>query len=331
MEFSKEQQLKMHDYLVFSRSLGEKIVEYIFSGKIAGAIHPSLGQEAVNAGIMAAVDFSDIKFHVSVTHRQQPVIAKKVGMEKFLGELLNRQNGLDGGTAGEYHVVSLKDGLYPGTGALGGAWAIATGYAWALKQQGKKNEVILVPYGDGATSEGPVYEAMNIAAINKVPILFLIENNGVAMSTPIEKESPVKNLSVRAAACGMKGITVDGNDVEAVTEAILHGLKLAALNEPNLVELKTWRWEGHYVGDDQSKYRDVSFRDNLDLIDPVKKYEKKLLKRCYVDEEYIKKVHNEKNKFMEDAFGKALTAEFPTRDQVLDYDKIYSNNAGGEI
>lgn len=331
MEFTKDQLLKMHEYLVFSRVMGEKIKELIFSGKIAGAIHPSLGQEAVNAGILSAIDITDLKVHSTATHRQQGVLAKRVGLQEFCNELLTKQGGINDGISGEYHIVSLEDGMFPGTGVLGGAWPIAVGYAWSLKQQGRSKEVVMTPYGDGATSEGATYEAMNIAAIHNVPILFVIENNEIAMSTPIEKQSPIKNLADRAASFGMKGITVDGNDVEAVVEALLNGLELARNNEPNVVELKTVRWEGHFIGDDQSQYRDISFRERLDEICPLNRFEKRLIDLGYIDENYIDMVHTEQRELITEAFENAIASPVPTPEQVLDYSRVWSNDAGGAI
>lgn len=331
MDFTKEQRLKMHEYLVFSRVMGEKIKELIFSGKIAGAIHPSLGQEAINAGILAAIDITDLNVHTTATHRQQGVLAKRVGLQEFCNELLTKQGGINDGISGEYHIASLEDGMFPGTGVLGGAWPIAAGYAWGLKQQGRRNEVVLTPYGDGATSEGATYEAMNIAAIHKVPILFVIENNEIAMSTPIEKQSPIKNLADRAAAFGMKGITVDGNDVEAVVEALLNGLELARNNEPNVVELQTVRWEGHFIGDDQSQYRDTTFRERLDEICPIKRFERHLMALGYIDDEYIERVYAEQRELITEAFDHAIASPLPTPEQVLDYTRVWSNDAGGAI
>lgn len=330
MGFSKEELLKMHEYLVFSRKMGEKIIEYIFAGKIAGAIHPPLGQEAIAAGLIMAAENAGIKTHSVATHRNQAVMAKRAGLDRFLGELLCRQTGVCGGLAGEYHMCDFEVGLLPAQGALGGTWPYCVGYAWALKNDGK-DDVVIAIYGDGACSEGATFEAMNLAALFKVPVVFVIENNGIAMTTPLEKESPVENLAVRAQASGMKGITVDGNDVVAVTEALQEAIQLAKKGEPNVVELKTTRWEGHYVGDDQSVYRDLSFRENLDEICPVKNMETRLIELGYANEAYIQKVHEEQEKLMSDGFAKAYEAPIPTKEQVLDYNKIYSNEAGGEI
>ncbi|MDR2156494.1 MAG: thiamine pyrophosphate-dependent dehydrogenase E1 component subunit alpha [Clostridiales Family XIII bacterium] len=331
MEFTKEQMLKMHEYLVFSRGMAEKIIEYIFSGKISGAIHPGLGQEAICAGILAAIDISPRKIYRHCTHRQQPLIAKTVGLDLFLGELMNKRTGIFHGTSGEYHLVSLKDLLLPMCGILGDGLLTGVGFAWSLKADGKDDSVALVSIGDGAMSEGSTYEGINLAAILKLPILFVIENNQVAMTTPIEEQSPIPELYRRAEAAGLRGIGVDGNDVEAVTAAILEGVSNAAACEPMIIELKSWRWEGHYVGDDQSKYRDASFREDTSGIDPLLLYEQRLLERNVADRAYMDKVRAEHETLLSDAFARAAAQEYPSKEECLDYGNIYSNDAGGAI
>jgi TPP-dependent pyruvate/acetoin dehydrogenase alpha subunit len=331
MKFTKEQMLKMHEYLVFSRHMAEKIIEYIFGGKINGAIHPGLGQEAVCAGILAAIDIAPQKVWRHCTHRQQPLIAKTIGLDPFLGELMNKRTGLFHGTSGEYHLVSLKDLLLPMCGILGDGLLSSTGFAWTLKQDQKKDEVALVSFGDGAMSEGSTYEGINMAAILQLPILYLIENNQVAMTTPPEDQTPVKDLFRRAEASGLRGKGVDGNDVEVVVEAVLEGLSRAADNEPTVLELKTWRWEGHYVGDDQSQYRDTSFREDTSGIDPVFRYEQLLLERDVVGQADLDKVHEGQEALLSDAFARAAAQDYPNKEECLNYENIYSNDSGGAI
>lgn len=331
MRFTNEELLEMYDDIVLSRVLGEKIIEYIFSGKIAGSIHPCLGQEGICAGLIAAFKKSDIKTYGTGTHRSQTVMAYRVGLQSFIGELLCREGGENGGISGEYHITNIDKTMIPATGALGGTWGLLAGFAWGLKNDGRGREIAFAPYGDGAVSQGATYEAMNIAALYKLPILFFIENNGIAMSTPVEKQSPLENLADRASAFGMQGVTVDGNDAIAVAEAALEGMELAAGNIPNVVEAKAVRWEGHYVGDDQSGYRDISFRDNLDAIDPVLILQKKLLGMGILDEAKIKEVREEKTQLIERIFDEELAKPAPTAEQVLDYSRVYSNDAGGEL
>lgn len=330
MNFSKAELLDMYADIVKSRVLGEKIVEYIYSGKVAGAIHPCLGQEAVSAGLMAAFKKSDIKTYGTGTHRSQTMMAYRVGFKPFIYELLGRKGGPNGGIAGEYHISSIKDTLLPASGVLGATWGMLAGFAWALKDQGLKRQIAFAPYGDGAISQGSTYEAMNIAALFKLPILFFIENNGIAMSTSVDKQSPLENLAERAAAFNMKGVTVNGDDPIAVAEAMLVGMELAANNEPNVVEVKTTRWEGHYVGDSQI-YRDLSYKEHLDDIDPVLHFEKKLLEIGYLDDAIIAKVRAEQTQEIEEGFEEGLKQGIPTKEDVLDYNRMYSNNAGGEL
>lgn len=330
MNFSKEEMLDMYSDLVKSRVLGEKIVEYIYSGKIAGAIHPCLGQEAVSAGTMAAFKKSDIKTYGTGTHRSQTVMAHRIGFKPFIAELLGRSGGTNDGISGEYHLTSIAEGLLPAAGALGGTWGELVGFAWSLKNDGRKREISFAPYGDGAISQGVTYESMNIAAVYKLPVLFFIENNGIALSTPTSKQSPLENLADRAAAFNMKGVTVDGNDPVAVAEAVLNGMELAANNEPNVVEVKTFRWEGHYVGDPQ-KYRDLSYKNDLDSICPVLRFEKRLKDLGYLNDELIKAIKEEKTNEIVEAFDEGLSQGVATKEQVLDYNRVYSNSAGGEL
>jgi TPP-dependent pyruvate/acetoin dehydrogenase alpha subunit len=331
VNFTKEELLGMYDEIVKARVIGETIIEYIYSGRIAGAIHPSLGQEAISAGLISAFKKSDIKNYGTATHRMQGVMAYRMGLKPFISELLLRKGGINGGTSGEYHVTSIETTMIPGTGALGGAWGMVVGFAWGLKNDGRKRVIGFAPYGDGALSAGGTYEAMNLAALFKLPVLFFVENNGIAMTTPVSKQSPLENLADRASAFNMKGVTVDGNDPVAVATAVLEGMELAANNEPNVVEAKCMRWEGHYVGDDQSMYRDVSFKNNLDAIDPVLFFQKKLVDMKYLDGETIKKVHEAKVAEITEAFEEALSQGVATKEEVLDYNKIYSNDAGGEL
>jgi pyruvate dehydrogenase E1 component alpha subunit len=331
MNFNTEQQLHFYEELVFARSFGEKVVEYIYAGRMAGSVHPTLGQEAVDAGIWAARELSDAATYTQCTHRQQPILARIVGLEETLGDCMHRQCGVLRGLSGEFHEVSLKDRLLPSSGILGEGCLSSTGYAWSLKQRKQANTAVVACFGDGAMSEGAVYEGMNLAGIFKLPILYVIENNQAAMTTPLSEEAPIADLAQRAVGAGMQGITVDGNDMEAVVNALLAGTKLAAQNVPNVVELKTWRWQGHHVGEKQEKYRDTAFLQNTDPIDPVKRYEQVLLERGTANAAHFAKVRAEQAALIDAAFEKVFQAAPPTREMALDYNLMYASKAGGAI
>ncbi|MDR3312543.1 MAG: thiamine pyrophosphate-dependent dehydrogenase E1 component subunit alpha [Spirochaetaceae bacterium] len=331
MQFTKEQQLHLYEELVFARAFGEKVVEYIFAGRMNGSVHPTLGQEAVDAGIWIARELSPVTVYIQCTHRQQPLLARIVGLDPTLGDCMHRRIGALSGLSGEFHEVSMKDRLLPSSGILGEGPLSSTGYAWTVKQRKQAGTAVVSCFGDGAMSEGAVYEGMNLAGILKLPILYVIENNQVAMTTPFSEEAPIADLAIRAAGAGMKGVTVDGNDIEAVIEAVLAGTRMAAANEPNLVELKTWRWQGHHVGEKQEKYRDTDFLKNTDPLDPVKRYEKTLLQRGTAGEAHFAKVRDEQYALIDQAFDRVFQSQAPARDMALDYNLMYSNNAGGAL
>lgn len=328
MKFTKDQMYQMYEGLVFSRVMAEKITEYILNGRIAGAIHPATGQEAVAAGMVFAYRNSPYNVYRSCTHRNQVLMADAVGLDNFLAELMNRATGIVGGIAGEYHLVSLKDYQLPCSGILGQATASATGYAWGLKLRGETQSVVGAVFGDGQMSEGYVYESMNMASIHKLPILYIVENNGWAMATPSEEEAPVADLYLRGIAAGMKAAAVDGNDVEAVVESIMTGLEQAAKFAPNLLEMKTLRWGGHFLGDKQEVYRDMSFKDNLEALDPLLRYEKVLMERGVANEDHFKKVRAEQEALLSEAFEKAVSAPLPQKSAFLNPDIVYTNTDG---
>lgn len=322
MNFSNEQLLKIYEYIQYSRAMGNRIEYYIKAGKIAGAIHSPKGQEGLQAGLIMAYESAPYKVNLNGHTRDQALVSKVIGIQPYIDEVLCRTTGINGGTSGEYHITCIEKGFLPAQGILGPVWPQNVGYAWGVRANGKK-EVVWGIYGDGSTSQGVTFEAMNIASIYKVPMVFIIVNNGWAMANPIDKESPVQDLALRAQGCGMRGITVDGNDPVAVAEAMMEANELAVNGEPNVVEFKVTRWGGHFVGDNQEVYRDTSFLSDLDAIDPVLIYEKKLRDLGLVDDAYAAKVAEEQDAAIVAAFEKGFTQPEPSREQALDPKKTY--------
>ena len=329
MNYSKEQCLSMYKDLAFGRAMANKIVEYIMGGRINGAIHPSLGQEAISSGIMACKKLSKHNLYIHCTHRQQPLIADNVGLDCFVGELQNKRTGLMHGTSGEYHMVSLKDRHLPMQGLLGAGAASAVGFAKAKVMDGE-DAVIINSIGDGAMSQGVFYETLNLAVLHHLPIVYVVENNQIAMSTPVEQQAPYTDLYLRAYGFNIPGMKVDGNDVEAVTTALMGAIEMAAAGTPVIVECKTWRWTGHYVGDMQP-YRSTDYMNDTDPIDPLKRYEVKLLERGDATQEELDAIKAEQDAIISEAFQKAYEADFPTKEDCVNYNNLYSNNAGGAV
>lgn len=322
MNFSNEQLLKMYEYIQYSRAMGNRIEYYIKAGKIAGAIHSPRGQEGLQAGLIMAHELSPYKVNLNAHTRDQALVSKYIGLQPYIDEVLCKATGENGGTSGEYHLTSIEKGHLPAQGILGPVWGQNVGFAWGLQANGKK-EVVWGIYGDGSTSQGVTFEAMNIAAVYKVPMVFIIVNNGWAMANPLDKESPVQDLSLRAQGCGMRGITVDGNDPVAVCESMLEAIELAMNGEPNVVEFKVTRWGGHFVGDNQEVYRDTSFLKNLDAIDPVLIYEKKLKDLGILDDAKAKAIAEEQDAIIVNAFETGFKQPDPSYESIVDPKKVY--------
>lgn len=324
--YPKSELLKMYEQMVLGRRYEEKIVSLLNQGKLAGFFHLAIGQEAIGIGVINALGSND---YYGPTHRSHPALASKLDLKKLTCELLGKSNGYNKGKAFTFHVTSVEDRVLPVNGILGAGVPTAAGVAWALKVD-KKEGVVVCTLGDGACSEGNVYEGMNIAALFKLPIVFVIENNGWAVSNPVSNQAPVANLSQRAAAYGMKGATVDGNDVVAVRKAVEEAIKDAREGHPGIVEARTYRWRGHFEGD-PCPYRDPSEVEEAKKNCPLKKMEKLLLEGNMIAEEQIKQIDQNIMSKVEEAFQYAENSPLPTPEETLDLNIAYATNLGGDL
>jgi TPP-dependent pyruvate/acetoin dehydrogenase alpha subunit len=222
------------------------------AGEIPGFPHLSTGQEAVAVGVCTQLKREDVMF---TSHRGHGhVLAKGSDVEATFAEILGRRTGLCHGRGGSMHLVDAANGVLGATGVVAGNLALAAGAAWALQAQQKQN-ISVVFFGDGATGAGAFHETLNLAALWRLPVLFVCENNGVAEFTSREEHSNVKYVSSFAAPYGIATKTIDGNDLPAVFAAAGHAIEsLRQGAGPYLLECMTFRMAGHYVGDSQ-QYR----------------------------------------------------------------------------
>jgi acetoin:2,6-dichlorophenolindophenol oxidoreductase subunit alpha len=226
----------------------EERVKILYAEKtIAGAIHLYIGQEAVAAGVCAVLRRDDYVFS---THRGHGhAIAKGHDPARMMAELFGREDGYCRGRGGSMHVASRSIRNLGANGIVGGGLAIAAGAAMAIRQRGG-SEVVVAFCSDGSSANGIWHEAMNLSAIWDLPVIFVLENNQYAVSTPIRDSARVDHLSERAAAYGMPGVTVDGNDAVVVFEAMSEPLRRAREGAgPSLIECMTFRHGGHHVND----------------------------------------------------------------------------------
>lgn len=235
------------------RLFEEQVLEFYKYGKMPGLAHLYIGEEAVAAGACAALSPGD---YAGSTHRGHGhVIAQGADVNRMLAEILGKKDGLCGGKGGSMHIMDMSKGIIGANGIVGGGIPIATGAAYKAKVM-NTNQVVISFFGDSASNEGTFHESLNMASAWKLPVVYIVENNLYGISVGIERVTNVKDLSDRAKGYGMKGVTIDGNDVLKVYETVKEAVDFArAGNGPTLIECKTYRWKGHHSGDPATAYR----------------------------------------------------------------------------
>ena len=235
------------------RAFEEKVDTLRTSGRLQGSAHLYVGQEAVATGVCAALNTDD---YVASTHRGHGhAIAKGVDVARMMAELYGRATGTNKGKGGSMHIADTSVGMLGATGIVGAGTPIALGAALSAKTR-KTRQVAVAFFGDGAMGQGPIYECLNMAAIWQLPMLFVCENNGYAESTSAEYALSTRDLAKRAAAFEMPAHVVDGQDVFAVHSAAVDAVERARNGHgPTFLECKTYRYYGHFLGDDPLRYR----------------------------------------------------------------------------
>jgi len=272
-----EEQVKtLYDYHSFQRKGDIAADEYDVevSGVIAGAAHVAIGQEATEVGTCAALEADD---YVASTHRGHGhAIAKGADLKRMMAELMGKKTGYCGGCGGSMHIFSSELGLLGGNGIIGAQIPIATGAAFSAKYQGAK-QVAVAFFSDGASSQGTFHEALNMAALWKLPVIYVCENNLYAATTPAPIALSIPDVADRAAAYGMPGEIVDGQDVLAVYDAVSRAVVRArAGGGPTLIECKTYRFVGH-AGGGKSPHNNPEELAVWLKRDPIALFEKKLM------------------------------------------------------
>ena len=231
----------------------EEMAEQLYAmGKIHGTMHLSIGMEASAVGAIAALRPDDL---ILSTHRGHGhCIAKGADLNLMMAEFMGKENGYCRGRGGSMHIADVKGGNLGANGVVGGGIATAMGVGLGLKMQ-KSDRIILCFFGDGAANLGSFHESMNMAAIWGLPVVYVCENNQYAMSFSVKRAFAIERISDRAAAYGVPGVTVDGNDLMAVYDAVSEAVERARTGEGvSLIENVTYRWRGHSKSD-ANRYR----------------------------------------------------------------------------
>ncbi|MBM3789218.1 MAG: thiamine pyrophosphate-dependent dehydrogenase E1 component subunit alpha [Acidobacteria bacterium] len=247
MTVPKEKLLYMYEMMVRIRRFEEKVKELFKAGSFPGWTHVCIGEEAGAVGACSALNADD---YITATHRGHGQnIAKGVPLRGIMAELMGKRDGVCRGKGGSMHIGDASVGAMGGIAILGAGTPIACGAALTAKLKGT-GRVALSFFGEGASNQGVVHEAMNIAALWKLPVIFFVESNQWAELSRRSSHLCIETLALRAQGYGMPGITADGNDVLAVYEAACRAVERARKGEgPTLIDSITYRWDGHYVGD----------------------------------------------------------------------------------
>lgn len=274
-KYTKEQASQMYETMCTIRKFEESVKHDFLAGEIPGFTHVYIGEEAIATGVCAALRTDDV---IASTHRGHGhCVAKGADVNRMMAEIFGKKTGLCQGRGGSMHIADFSIGMLGANGVVGGGFNLATGAALAYKNVLKNDKVAVVFFGDGASNRGTFHEAMNAASAWKLPVIFVNEMNCWASTTPYRTTCNVENISDRAAGYHVPGVVVDGQDVFAVYEATKEAVERARRGEgPTLIECKTYRIEGHFVGDPQL-YR--SKEETMQIFhdtDPLKKFREQM-------------------------------------------------------
>lgn len=296
------------------RVVEERIQRLFSEGKVRGSTHLCNGQEAVAVGIALSTRCDDT---VTCTYRGHGhALALGVTPQQVLGEICGRAVGCAGGVGGSMHLMEPSVGLLPTFAIVGAGLPVACGAAIAARVH-KRDSVAIAIFGDGAANIGAAHEAFNFAATLKLPVVFVCENNLYGEYTRIEKTTPIEHIAVRAAGYGMPGHVVDGQDLDAVAEAMADAVARARRGEgPSLLEMKTYRYSGHSRSD-PAKYRPAGELDTWLARDPISMFAERLVAEGVIATDDRERFRVEASDAVEQVVADVLAASDPSQMDML--------------
>jgi pyruvate dehydrogenase E1 component alpha subunit len=272
------------------RAFEERAEQLYALGKVHGTMHLSIGEEGSAVGAVSALRPDDL---ILSTHRGHGhCIAKGADLKRMVAEFMGKEAGYCRGRGGSMHIADIEGGNLGANGVVGGGIPVSVGVGLSLKMQ-KRDQVILCFFGDGAANNGAFHESLNMAAIWKLPVLFVCENNQYALSFSVRKAFAIERIADRAPAYGMPGVRVDGNDVLAVYDAVSQAAARARGGEgPSLIENLTYRWRGHSKSD-ANRYRTREEIESWKGKCPIKRFRTKLVDEGMLSEEAAEQIQRE--------------------------------------
>lgn len=313
-EINKEKMLKIYERMQLIRNFENKAAALFAEGKLAGFVHLYAGEEAIAVGVCSHLTDSDF---ITSTHRGHGhCIAKGVEVNPMMAELYGKVTGSCKGKGGSMHIADVDKGMLGANGIVGAGGPLACGSGLMAKTKGT-DQVTVCFFGDGASEQGTMHEAMNLANILKLPVVFVCENNGFAESTPSSYHCAAKDIADRATAYNMPGFTIDGTDFFAVYEAAGEAINRARRGEgPSLIECKAFRYFGHFEGDAKLYYTE-EMKEGFKKRDPITRFRQRVLDRNLVSAGELDAIDAKTKNAIEASVKFAEESAFPAPEECL--------------
>ena len=318
MTVEKEELVEMYTKMLTIRRFEELMLEQQTAGAMPGGVHTYIGEEAVAVGVCANLRTDD---YITSTHRGHGhIIAKGGDTRRMMAELFGRRTGYCKGKGGSMHIADFGLGILGANGIVGGGLPTAAGAGLAAKLRGS-DQVTICFFGDGAANQGTFHEAVNLAAIWKLPVIYVCENNLYAVTTPALKVISVEDIADRGAGFGIPGMVVDGQDIMAVYEAAAEAVKRAREGSgPSLIECKTYRFMGHMGGKEvfEGSYRTQDEVEEWKVRDPIAMFEDTLIGMGALTKEEATEIDERLKAELEEAVTFAKESPWPEPEEALE-------------
>lgn len=315
VEIPKDKLLWIYERMRLIRAFEDRVAELFAEGRLPGFVHLYAGEEAIAVGVCAHLTDRD---YITSTHRGHGhCIAKGVDVKEMMAELFGKASGSCKGKGGSMHIADVSKGMLGANGIVGGGGPLACGAGLSAKVRGT-DQVAVCFFGDGAAEQGTMHESMNLAAIWKLPVIFVCENNLYAESTPWTYHGATRgSFADRASAYNMPGVLVDGTDVFAVYEVAEEAIARARRGEgPTLIEARAFRYYGHFQGDPLT-YRTPEEEAGYRAKDPIEQFKKRVLERGLLSEKELRTIDEKVSRLIDEAVRFAEESPYPSVEECL--------------
>jgi TPP-dependent pyruvate/acetoin dehydrogenase alpha subunit len=317
VKISQEELLRLYRIMLTIRRFEERVLVDYHSGAIPGIVHSYIGQEAIATGVCTNLRRDD---RIVSNHRGHGhCIAKGADLNRMMAEIYGRKTGYCKGKGGSMHIADFAIGMLGANGIVAGGLPIAAGAAIAAQLEGG-DKVVALFFGDGATNEGEFHEVLNLAAIWKLPLIFVCENNGYGVNTPVKVATGLQYISKRASGgYGIPSVVVDGNNVVAVYKTTQKAVgRVRVGGGPVFLEFITYRWRGHYEAPGLPDLRPPEEIEAWKRKGPITRFERILLKNHVATKETLEEINTQVMRQIQEAVNYALASPLPAPEDALE-------------